>query len=243
MNTAKEHYENILADRYVWLMGGYESNIQKNAELFASLGLIPQKSSNAVDLGAGAGFQSIPLARAGYNVVAVDLSAALLEQLTEHAQDVKVTTVCDDMLHFAQHCPPKIELAVCMGDTLPQLSKRDEVAQLLGQLSQRLENGGDIVLMFRDLNQPHTGLDRFIPVRSDSDRIFTCFLEYGPERVTVNDLIYERQNGGWVLYKGSYPKLRLDPAWVSSLLTKAGLRIAKTQNKDGMITILAHKPE
>jgi len=40
-------------------------------------------------------------------------------------------------------------------------------------------------LSFRDLTPDLTGLNRFIPVRSDPDRIMTCFLEYEPETVIV----------------------------------------------------------
>ncbi len=37
-----------------------------------------------------------------------------------------------------------------------------------------------------------TELDRFIPVKSDGSKIFTCFLEYEKETVKVHDIIYER---------------------------------------------------
>lgn len=241
MGNSKQHYETLLADRYLWLMGGMEANVEHYEKLFHSLELTPRLSGNAVDLGAGAGFQSIPLARMGYKVIAIDQSLSLLDVMREETQELPVTLVCDDMLRCNQYCPQKLELAVCMGDTLPHLANREQVAQLLQIMARRLEQGGHAVLMFRDLNEPRTGLNRFIDVRSDDSRIFTCFLEYGPERVTVNDLIHERQNGQWVLHKGAYNKLRLDPKWVTRVMGKEGLRIRKTLDDKGMLTIVARK--
>ncbi len=52
------------------------------------------------------------------------------------------------------------------------------------------------------------GLDRFIPLRADADRIMTCFLESnGSESVMVHDLIHVRQGETWTLRKSAYPKL------------------------------------
>jgi len=241
MGNSKDHYESLLAERYLWLMGGMEHNVERFERFFRSLDLRPHWSGHALDLGAGAGFQSIPLARLGFSVTAIDQSPSLLEVLREEAGQLPVTAVCEDMLQFHKHCPPKLELAVCMGDTLPHLAGRDQVAQLLEMVSVRLQQGGMFLTSFRDLNEPRKGLDRIFDVRSDEDRIFTCFLEYGPERVTVHDLVHERSNGGWVLHKGAYSKLRLERELVARLLTKSGMRVQKALEEDGMVTLVARK--
>lgn len=222
-------------------MGGMEPNLERFETFFRSLDLRPRHSTNAVDLGAGTGFQSIPLAKLGYNVTAIDQSQSLLQAMLDAADALPIKAVCDDIMRFTQYCPQPVELVVCMGDTLPHLTSRGDVAKLLEAVTTRLEPDGCCILMFRDLNEPRMGLDRFINVRSDLERIFTCFLEYGPERVQVHDLIHERQDNTWVLHKGSYSKLRLDPQWVSKLLVKGGLRINKTLQDAGMVTIVAKK--
>jgi len=63
---------------------------------------------------------------------------------------------------------------------------------------------GKFILGFRDLSVEQHGLDLFIPIRGDNERIMTCFLEYEPETVIVHDLIYVRQGDGWDLCKSSY---------------------------------------
>lgn len=56
-----------------------------------------------------------------------------------------------------------------------------------------LEAGGRFVLTFRDLTFELKELDRFIPLRSGADAIFSCFLEYEAEHVKVHDLVYTRK--------------------------------------------------
>lgn len=241
MSNSKDHYDSLLAQRYLWLMGGMEANLERYEKLFHSLELKPRDNGNAVDLGAGAGFQSIPLARLGFSVTAIDQSRPLLELLRQEAGELPVSIVCDDMLRFNKYCPQKLETAVCMGDTLPHLVNREQVSQLMEMVGIRLQPGGWFVISFRDLNEPRKGLNRFFDVRSDASRIFTCFLEYGPERVTVHDLVHERQNGGWVLHKGSYNKLRLEPEWVARLMAKNRMRVLKNFSEKGMVTMVARK--
>ena len=243
MSLIQNHYENLLAEHYIWLFGGMEANLARFTKFFESNEVRAAKSGVALDLGAGPGFQSIPLARLGFKVTAFDLSSTLLDLLRKEAGDLPIRCVNEDFLGFTQRAPSPVELVVCMGDTLTHLSKREDVAQLIADITRILEPGGRCILSFRDMNQPLTGLDRFIPVRSDSDRIFTCFLEYGPERVLVHDLLYELQEGAWKFRKSAYYKLRLELEWVLNQLAKAGLRTQKPLIEQGMVKLIAKKPE
>ena len=73
MATVKEHYDEVLSDIYSWISGGFENGIQRNIEFFDKHQLAPKGSGVAIDLDAGCGFQSIPLAKAGHSVTAIDL--------------------------------------------------------------------------------------------------------------------------------------------------------------------------
>jgi hypothetical protein len=86
-----------------------------------------------------------------------------------------------------------------------------------------------------------TQLDRFIPVRSDSKRIFTCFLEYEKNHVKVHDIVYEKTDDQWKMKKSYFQKLRLSLPWVKERLSKAGFKVETVENKNGMITIFARK--
>ncbi len=93
MASVEEHYDQVFADVYSWMSGGWEAALARNIEFFAAHGIAPRKSAVAVDLGAGCGFQSIPLARLGFSVTAIDLDRKLLDELIEHAEDLEIDTI------------------------------------------------------------------------------------------------------------------------------------------------------
>ena len=66
MSTVKEHYENVLSEVYVWMFDGFDNALKKNTDFFKIYKISPTRSGVAIDLGAGCGFQSIPLAKAGF---------------------------------------------------------------------------------------------------------------------------------------------------------------------------------
>ena len=78
MPTVSEHYDKVLSDVYSWMFGGFDIAIQRNTEFINKHDLSPESSGLAIDLGSGCGFQSIPLAKAGYSVTAIDIDSNLL---------------------------------------------------------------------------------------------------------------------------------------------------------------------
>src|SRR5262245_7900518 len=117
MPTVAEHYDALLSDVYSWMLGGFDQAIARNVAFFERHDARPRGSGVAVDLGAGCGFQAIPLARAGFRVTAIDIDRKLLAELEQNRGTAKVTTVAGDLLEFDQHVDGPIELAVCMTDT------------------------------------------------------------------------------------------------------------------------------
>jgi len=241
MVSVKEHYDNLLAPCYSWLCGGIEQGTREYRNFFRAHAVRPTGSGVAADLGAGNGFQSIPLAESGFRVIAIDLSQDLLGELEARAHELPVETIRDDLLHFTGHIPEKIELIVCMGDTLTHIPTLHDVETLLERSSRTLEENGRLILGFRDLTRKVTGLDRFIPVRHDPERIFTCFLEYQGSHVRVNDILYERNADGWVMKKSCFQKLVIPPQWIKACLRNTGFSIVSATDDKGMTTIIARK--
>jgi hypothetical protein len=83
------------------------------------------------------------------------------------------------------------------------------------------------------------GAARFIAVRSDADRIHTCFLEQQGERLNVHDIVHERDGTKWGMKVSSYPKLRLAPAAVAAMLQRVGLEPTVGAGPRGMTTVTA----
>lgn len=242
MNTAKDHYDQQLASIYSWMAGTPEAAIKRNQDLFRHLQIDSHSKGLAVDLGAGSGFQSIPLAELGFSVIAVDFCAALLSELSDRAKHLSIHTVHDDILNFSKCVDEQAQVIVCMGDTLTHLESVSAVQSLLLSIESVLATNGKLILTFRDYVSFKTqGTQRFIPVQSDDSTILTCFLEYHEDVVEVYDLLYRKEGDRWTLNTSSYPKLRIDKNWVCAQLRKAGLEVVRNEMVNGMICIAAEK--
>ena len=240
MATSSEHYENLLSDVYSWMFGGFEAGIAQNRAFFAAHGVTPARSGRALDLGAGCGLQSIPLAERGFDVTAIDLDAKLLHELSRNRGSLAITAVQANLLDFDRHVPGPMELIVCMTDTLAHLESTEQVAIFCRKAADALDEGGKLFLTFRPSSAPLTGTDRFIPIRSDDRTILTCFLEYEPTTVKVHDLLYRKEGDRWHLSKSFYRKLRFGNDWIESRLSEAGLTVQSTVDK-GWATVIATK--
>ncbi|MEV6839651.1 class I SAM-dependent methyltransferase [Streptomyces sp. NPDC051133] len=243
--TAVEHYDRLLAEHYTWMLGGDVRQLaDRQSDFLTGLGLAgPAEGVTAVDLGCGPGAQTLALARLGYDpVIAVDTSRRLLDELTQHARGfAAIRPVHGDLRSVLPEVaePGSVGAVVCMGDTLPHLPARSDVPPLLGHVARALAPGGHFVVTYRDLTRELRGTERFIPVRSDDDRLLTCFLEYRDEEtVTVHDLFHLRTGGSWELRAGSYPKLRIAPAWLAEQCRAAGLRIVRDTTGPGGMQVL-----
>ena len=198
-------------------------------------------AGDVIDLGAGFGMHSIPLARAGRRVFAVDISPLMLAQLRSLSDGLDVTTSVGDLTRFAEHLPRgwTTDLILCMGDTLTHLADEAAVVRLARAVGTALSRGGRFIATFRDYTRLPEGAARFIPVRSDSNRILTCFLEAADTKVLVHDIVHERLDERWVMRVGSYEKLRLSPEWVRSRFEESGMRASLREGPRGMTMLLA----
>ena len=238
MASVEAHYQDLLAGVYPWMVGGLEAAIAQGA---ADLAGLRPRSGLAVDLGAGFGAHTLPLSQAGFEVIAIDSSAALLGQLRAQVGSAPVQVVLGDLLQFPNHLPEgrKADLILCMGDTLTHLPSEAAVTELLSRVSRSLNAGGQFVATFRDLSRVPEGDGRFIPVRSDADHILTCFLEDAGNRVVVHDLLHRRAGGQWTLQVSSYHKLKLSAEVLKRELARVGLQASVQTGARGMIRVVA----
>jgi len=232
MTGVQAHYANLLAEHYTWMLGGdVERVAAEDGALLKQIGVAAPRRPDAVavDLGCGPGPQTLALADMGFStVIAVDTSQELLDELTEHARSrPAVRPVNMDLLEALPGVasPGPLEAVVCMRDSVLCLPDHRDVTSLMERVAAALAANGAFMLTYRDLTEPLAGVDRFLPVRSDEDRIMLCALDYAPDTVTVSDLVYTRGDIGWELHKSSYQKLRLAPDWVAEQVAAAGLDV------------------
>jgi SAM-dependent methyltransferase len=243
MSDVAKHYENLLARHYSWMVGAaFDAKVAEQQALLQELSV--RGEGLAIDLGCGPGYQTVALARLGFSPVrAVDGSETLLNELAEHAKGLAVERVHGDIRDLKKFAAPESASAiVCMGDTLTHLESLDDVSQLLANAYAALKPDGILALTFRDLSMERSGLDRFLPIRADEDRIMTCVLEYETDHVVINDLIYVREGASWSLHKSSFRKIRLGVEDVLADLRLLGFKLRVNKSlANGMQAIAAMK--
>ena len=241
MTSVTEHYATHLAPVYVWMAGGAHAALQAGAAEIEALNLPAAPKSVVIDLGAGFGMHSIPLARRGARVTAIDISAELLHTLTELGGTLPITAIKDDLLAFPNHIAEAPAAILCMGDTITHLPEIAGVESLIERAAAALLRGGVFVMSFRDYSVPLIADQRFIPVRNDNTRILTCFLEYEPEAVVVHDILHERRTNGWQTRVSHYRKLRLAPERLIASLRSHGFDVRREAGMRGMVRLVARK--
>ncbi len=239
--SVKDHYDNHLASFYAWMTGDLTAKQLEFRNFLLSQSIMPGISKIAIDLGAGHGIQSLAMGEIGFEVKAIDFSRELLNELAANAGEASIETIEDDIRNIKDYQALQAELIVCGGDTLTHLTNKSEVQSLLADCFEALMPGGKLVLSFRDYSQALEGGRRFIPVKSDENRILTCFLEYGPEKVQVTDLLHERVGDRWEQSVSSYEKVRLSANEVASWLNATGFRLLFYETINRMPHIIAIK--
>lgn len=239
--TVKEHYDKHLANFYSWMTGNFDSKKQEFKKFIINNGIKPQTNKIAIDLGAGHGLQSIPLAESGFQVLAVDFNQQLIDELKANSNGLTITAKTADIRNVNDFLKDKSELIVCCGDTLSHLDNKNEIGKFIADISKSLENGGKLILSFRDYSNILTGTNRFIPVKSDETKILTCILDYENEFVNVTDLLHEKTNDGWIQKVSSYKKVRLLTNEIEELLRKNNFEIEFNEIVNRLTTIIAIK--
>ena len=239
MSSVSEHYANLLASIYLWMAGGIDAALAQGTNDVSLFGADPSVRRVAIDLGAGFGMHAIPLARRGYVVMAIDTSPVLLAELRKYAEGLDIRTIEADLLRFREYVATKADLILCMGDTITHLQEFAHVERLFEEVAEALAPAGRFVITFRDYTNPPRGDGRFIPVRSDADRIHACFLEEAPLHVVVHDLVHDRRGASWSFRVSSYKKLRLAPDRVLQALERVGLRGTVDAGPRSMLRVIA----
>ncbi len=235
----KAHYDTHLSLFYEWMLGDYNKNVKAFEQFLVEKNLSKGENKKALDLGAGNGAQSIALARHHYEVIAVDFCERLIYDLDGKKKGLPVTTIVYDISGFISKTSEKFDLIVCWGDTLTHLPNMESIIDVIEKCSQLLMPQGKIVFSFRDYTNELLGSDRFIPVKSDANRILTCFLEYLPEQVRVTDIIHQKIGGKWEQRTSYYYKTRLEKGTFTELLVTNGFKLQHSESGNGMLTFVA----
>jgi SAM-dependent methyltransferase len=239
--SAKEHYDKHLGEFYSWMVGDFETRQQEHELFLWEQKIDPLSTKVAIDLGAGHGIQSVSLAKLGFKVKAIDFNRQLLAELKRNSKGLAIEIIEDDISALNKYIDPQPELIICWGDTITHLDSNKQIEQLLADCCKALTKNGKLILSFRDYSEELTGNDRFIPVKSDANRILTCFLEYHADHITVTDLLYEKDGTGWKQKVSSYNKVRVSTSSIKNHLAQNGMKIIFDEPVNRLTTIIAAK--
>ncbi len=224
------------------MLGDFTSTKNKFKDYCITSGISPSKDRLAIDLGAGNGIQSIALAELGFKVKAVDFNNRLLSELEAKIDNYPIEIINDNIVNlgtFAKGQP--VCLIVCCGDTISHLDTFGQLDKLLLGCYNILVPGGRLVLTFRDYSIELTDNQRFIPVRSDENRILTCIIDYFDDRILVTDLLHEKENNKWIQKISSYYKLRVTTDKIIEKSQEIGFSVSDEDNINGMIHLILQK--
>ena len=107
-----------------------------------------------LDVAAGTGFHSVALLEAGFEVVAADGSAAMLEQARANAarRGHTLEAVHADWRELGAIVPQTFDAVVCLGSSFPHLFAEADRRHVLGEFSRRLRPGGLLMLDHRNFD-------------------------------------------------------------------------------------------
>jgi 2-polyprenyl-3-methyl-5-hydroxy-6-metoxy-1,4-benzoquinol methylase len=239
--TVKEHYNNHLGNFYSWLTGDFDKNKDSFKAFLVDNNIKPFNLKFAIDLGAGNGIQTIALAELGFKVKAIDFNDQLIAELKSRIGNSTIEVFNDDIKLIRKYSKPQPELIVCCGDTLTHLDSITEIQKIIQDSFDILATNGRLILSFRDYSTELVDTNRFIPVKSDSQRILTCFIEYFVDKLRVTDLLHEFENDKWVQKVSSYYKTRINRDLVLGFLKDSGFKISLDNVANRMITIIGQK--
>ena len=110
----------------------------------SEIGRVVNPPAAIIDFGAGTGRLSLPLARAGYRVTAVEPSAPMLQQLIRAADDLNVTCVEARMQDFRSD--QRFDLAMCVFTVVIYLLDEEALFQAFTSARNCLGPGGRFLL-------------------------------------------------------------------------------------------------
>jgi SAM-dependent methyltransferase len=238
--TVKKHYDQHLGSVYSWMCGDFNERASEFRKFLTGNSVYPIANRTTIDLGAGHGIQSVPLAELGFNVIAIDFNEELLNELRSNSHELNIAAFNEDIINFEKYAD-KPELIICCGDTISHLNSMEDIKQLISKIAEVLCENGKLILSFRDQSLELKGPVRFIPVKSDENKILTCMLEYETDFVRVTDLLYERIDREWQQKVSSYRKVRVQADHIVNIIEACNLSITFNQNVDRLTTIIAVK--
>jgi len=121
-------------------------------------------SRRVLEVGCGPGQHARALVAAGFHVVAVDRSEAMLADATEEPVPEGLRFVLGDMTEVDRAVDGTFGAALCIGNVLPHLTDEEGLSAFAHGLARVLEPGAPFLLQVLGYDRIHDQRVRFLPV-------------------------------------------------------------------------------
>jgi SAM-dependent methyltransferase len=198
------------------------------------------RGGRILELGAGSGRVTIPLARDGHRVIALDQSRPMLDRLRMRVGTLsgaarQRVTVCEgDLRNF--HVGAPVDLVIAAFNVLEHLYTRSELAACLACVRASLAPGGafafdvqlpDLAWLVRDPNK-RWARTRFIDPTTERPTYYSTNHDYDPVgQIALIRLYYEPIDGKGPVRVVQLSQRKYFPAELEALLAHSGFRIAE----------------
>ena len=200
-------YDDI-AEYYDLIFVDWEESMKRQGAAISSMleGPTPRGigRQRILDVAAGIGTQSLPLAARGHDVTSRDLSANAIARLSREARarGLQIDVAQADMRRVAEMVKGHFDAVIAFDNSVPHLLSDEEIVATLGGIRELLNPDGLLLLSVRDYDQ----VDRASPShhlygeRGRSGRVFRLgqewvWLDESHYRTTM--VIEERHGAAW----------------------------------------------
>ena len=149
---------------------------------------------SVLDTACGTGWHAIALAQRGYTAAGCDASRAMIERARTNAAQAGVSVRFETAdLKRLDLFAEKFGAVLCLGNSLPHLFSREELAAAFGQILGRLDRGGVVILHNLNYDLRLKTKPRFFSANWSADTLVWRFADYGPEFITFHTALFERK--------------------------------------------------
>ncbi len=154
----------------------------------------------ALDLACGAGLYSLALARAGMEVVGVDLSGKLLDIARREARRAGVYAefIQAPMQDLPADIDGPFDVALCMGNSVPHLLGDADLAAFFDGVASRLTPGGQLAVHQLNYDRVLGNAERIVGITRSEDglREYVRFYDFLDQTLRFNVLEIDHDDDG-----------------------------------------------
>jgi glycine/sarcosine N-methyltransferase len=176
-----------------------------------------KKPIRVLDAAAGTGMHAIALGKMGFDVSGSDLSAGMIHRARENADTNKVN-VRFEIAGFGQmeksFGKESMNAVLCLGNSLPHVTKREELLTTLLDFSNCLRRDGILILQNRNFDAVMASRERWMEPQfyreKSKEWLFLRFYDYLPDGL-INFNIITLVRNGYADWKQSISETTLMP--------------------------------